>query len=151
MATLRVESRSRDETLQLGRDVGRRLRPGDVVRLRGRLGAGKSVLARGIGEALGTPVWRGSPTYNLVHEYPTRPALYHADLYRLRESDLADLGLEELAEDNGILLVEWPERAESDVASLPARRFVDLSLTVTGEESRIIDIAVPDDPDAPRA
>lgn len=148
MGMTRAETRSAIETLELGRALGARLRGGDVVRLRGRLGAGKSVIARGIGEALGTTRWRGSPTYNLVHAYATRPALYHADLYRLSAPDLDDLGLDECAGADAILLVEWPERAEDVVALLPGKRFIDLTMRVTGEDSREIEIAEPDEHDA---
>lgn len=131
-------STSRQETLEFGRELGQSLRGGEIVRLRGPLGAGKSVVARGIGEALGTVSWRGSPTFNLVHEYATVPTLYHADLYRLSEVEVEDLGLEEYATGGSVLAVEWPERAESVIDALPGSETIDVRIEMTGADERAL-------------
>jgi tRNA threonylcarbamoyladenosine biosynthesis protein TsaE len=79
--------------------------------LEGDLGSGKTMLARGIGEGLDTREPVKSPTFVLMNEYHGRLTFYHADLYRLHDPlEVADLALEEIAR-NGVLVVEWPERA----------------------------------------
>ncbi len=108
------------DTRAFGAALAPLLGPGDVVALYGGLGAGKTTLARGLVGALcgpGTEV--PSPTYTLVQTYET-PAgrLWHFDLYRIEAPrELAELGWDE-AQD-GIALVEWPERAGQ---ALPAWR-----------------------------
>ena len=100
-------------TAELGRRLARALRPGDIVRLEGDLGAGKTALARAIirarsaDETMDVP----SPTFALVQPYETPGGpLLHADLYRLADArDIDELGLFERPE--AIVLVEWSERA----------------------------------------
>jgi tRNA threonylcarbamoyladenosine biosynthesis protein TsaE len=90
-------------------------RPGDMIVLSGEMGAGKTAFAKGFGAALGVTEPITSPTFTLVHSYDIAPGLgngaktlHHADLYRLdRTAEVADLALDELAEYQGIVLVEW--------------------------------------------
>jgi tRNA threonylcarbamoyladenosine biosynthesis protein TsaE len=90
-------------------------RPGDVIVLAGEMGAGKTAFAQGFGRALGVTDTITSPTFTLVHSHPVAEGrrvgpvtLYHADLYRLdRRAEVEDLGLREMADDDGIVLVEW--------------------------------------------
>ena len=99
-------------TLKLGRALGGLLRPGDVVLLAGELGAGKTVLARGLALGLDVPGDYAvvSPTFTLLNVYPGRVELFHADLYRIKNGEIADLMLlEEAAE--GVLAVEWPDNS----------------------------------------
>jgi tRNA threonylcarbamoyladenosine biosynthesis protein TsaE len=88
-----------------------RLRQGDAVFLQGGLGAGKTVFARVVLRALGFAGEAPSPTFNLVLTYDTRAGtVWHFDLYRLSgPEEVRELGLEE-ALDDGIVLIEWPER-----------------------------------------
>ncbi|MFV0309506.1 MAG: tRNA (adenosine(37)-N6)-threonylcarbamoyltransferase complex ATPase subunit type 1 TsaE [Desertimonas sp.] len=90
-------------------------RPGDMILLAGEMGAGKTAFAQGFGRALGVREPITSPTFTLVHRYDTDgAALHHADLYRLdHTAEVADLALAELAEDGGIVLVEWGDVVES--------------------------------------
>ncbi|MBK6765410.1 MAG: tRNA (adenosine(37)-N6)-threonylcarbamoyltransferase complex ATPase subunit type 1 TsaE [bacterium] len=102
---------SAEETLAWAESLAQRLRPGDVVCLSGELGAGKSVVARGIGKGLGVSEDILSPTFNYVLEYQGRLPLYHADLYRLHGvHDFVAMGLEEYFERDGVFVIEWPER-----------------------------------------
>ena len=104
---------SEEETIALGEELARALPPRAVVLLIGELGAGKTTLAKGIVASLGAarPEDVSSPTFTLIHEFGTRPKVYHVDLYRLEERrELASLGLEELFEREAIILVEWGER-----------------------------------------
>lgn len=107
-----------ESTRRVGAAVGQLASAGTVLLLQGDLGAGKTVVAQGVGRGLDAPTVVNSPTFVLVNEHlGGRLPMRHADLYRLDDADLiAELGLDQLAE-GGILLVEWPERAGS---ALPA-------------------------------
>ena len=111
---------SETETHRLGRRLGGRLRAGDTVLLSGELGAGKSVLARGIARGLGVEGAMPSPTFTLMTVHRgARFAVYHMDLYRLENAaDLIESGLEEYIGGDGVALIEWPERAAE---ALPVR------------------------------
>jgi len=100
-------------TLDFGRRVAALLRPGDVIALSGPLGVGKTALARGVLEALGHSGEVPSPSFAIVQPYEDlAPPVWHVDLFRIDDpSELGELGLE--AADEGVLLVEWPERAGS--------------------------------------
>ena len=102
-------SHSEDDTRELGKKLGENLCEGLCVLLYGDLGAGKTVLVRGVGEALGISCVR-SPSFTLINEYESDSGLMviHADLYRLGENDTGSLGLEEY--EDSALFVEWPER-----------------------------------------
>ena len=104
------------ETERVGRDLGERLRHGDVVLLTGELGAGKTTFVRGVADGIGSQADVASPTFQLVRIYPGRVQLAHVDLYRIANSAaLRDLGLEELASE-GAVVVEWGERLAVDGA-----------------------------------
>jgi tRNA threonylcarbamoyladenosine biosynthesis protein TsaE len=107
-----VTTHAETETTALGEAFSRRLRPGEVVLLRGELGAGKTAFVRGMAAGLGIdPEEVSSPTFTLVQEYRGgRMTLYHVDLYRLRPNEVDDLGLEELTAENGVTAIEWAER-----------------------------------------
>jgi len=103
-------------TRRLGERIGRLLGAGDVVLLSGELGAGKTVLAQGIGRGLGVTEPIKSSSFVIMNEYDGRALrLYHADLYRLEDpAQVAELALDELAA-RGVLVVEWPERAPAEL------------------------------------
>jgi len=105
-------TRSERETLEAGRALAAELRPGDVVLLRGDLGMGKTVFARGLAAGLGVdPEEVRSPTFTLVNPYRGRLAVHHVDLYRVETvDDLQELGLEEFLGGDGVTVVEWAER-----------------------------------------
>jgi tRNA threonylcarbamoyl adenosine modification protein YjeE len=95
-------------------ELARFLRPGDVVALRGELGAGKTTFARAVVSALHGGDAASSPTFAFWHRYAGAPLVNHLDLYRVeRAEELAELGLEEAFEPQAIVLVEWLERAGS--------------------------------------
>ncbi len=106
-------TKSEEETLRLGERLGACLREGDVVLLEGEMGAGKSVLSRGVARGLGIEGPIPSPTFTLlnVHE-GARGRLYHFDLYRLEGADaLYEMGLDEMIGAQGVTLIEWPSQA----------------------------------------
>ncbi|MDR5709641.1 MAG: tRNA (adenosine(37)-N6)-threonylcarbamoyltransferase complex ATPase subunit type 1 TsaE [Armatimonadota bacterium] len=109
---MQMTTHSAEETRKLGRRLAAALRPGDVVALVGELGSGKTTLVQGVAQALEARGRVASPSFLIVHEYRGRLPIYHVDLFRLRPEDLAFLGLEELFDEGGVVLVEWAERAE---------------------------------------
>ncbi len=129
------ETKSVDDTIALGKKLAQRMDVGCCVGLCGQLGAGKTVLVKGIAAGLGlddTNLVR-SPTFVLVHEYPARVPLFHLDLYRLagEAEELVDLGIDEMLDD-GVVLIEWAERG-SEFLPLPR---LQIEIEITGRESR---------------
>ena len=117
--TLR-ETASPEETEALGEELGRRMRKGDLVLLKGELGAGKTTFVRGVARGCGSDALVASPTFQLVRVYPGRVQLAHVDLYRIESApELGDLGLDELL-DQGAVVVEWGDRIEDTDAALVA-------------------------------
>lgn len=104
---------SEQETRELGLRLGRAIPAGTVVSLQGPLGAGKTVIAKGIAEALQIDEAIVSPTFTLVQEYVGTMPLHHMDLYRLHGiDDFSGIGGEELLYSDGITLIEWSEKIE---------------------------------------
>jgi len=127
------------ETDRIGVLIGKLLRPGDFVALRGELGAGKTRIARGVATGLGVdpamPVT--SPTYTLLNIYQGRMPLYHFDLYRLAgDDDVLDLGFDDYFHGDGVSLVEWPERLDRE---LPKDR-LEIVFSYVGETERRIEL-----------
>ena len=101
------------ELRQWGIDLGASSEPPLVISLSGDLGAGKTTLAQSICLGYGVTEPVTSPTYALVHRYdaPKSP-VFHIDLYRLdKESDLTNIGWDEIIVERALVIVEWPERA----------------------------------------
>ena len=105
---------SEAETLALAARLSPMLAAGDSVLLSGDLGAGKSVLARGIARGMGVTGAMPSPTFTLMVPYEAGgKKLYHFDLYRLEDPDeYYAAGLDEFVGGDGVALIEWPEMAE---------------------------------------
>jgi len=115
---MRIELRTSTPgaTRRIGERIGRLLHAGDVVLLSGELGAGKTVLAQGIGRGMGIADPIKSSSFVIMNEYQgPELRMYHADLYRLEDPEqVAELALDELAA-SGVLVVEWPERAPDEL------------------------------------
>jgi tRNA threonylcarbamoyladenosine biosynthesis protein TsaE len=135
-----VRTRSEAETLAWARGFAARLGPGDIVALSGDLGAGKTVVCRGIALGLGFGGDVHSPSYALVHEYAGgRLSLFHMDLYRLAPgSDWEEIGLDHYFRQGGVCLVEWAGRLPPETAFTWK-----IDLTAEGESERRIRAARP--------
>jgi tRNA threonylcarbamoyladenosine biosynthesis protein TsaE len=136
VATYRTASEA--ETVALGERLARELPPRGVVLLIGNLGAGKTTLAKGIVNGLGAaaPDEVSSPTFTLIHEYG-KGRVYHVDLYRLDEPrEVATLGLEEIFDRDGLVLIEWGERFPR---LLPANR-TEIRIRWVGGDEREIEV-----------
>src|SRR5947199_2807462 len=107
-------SNSERETFDIGVRIGNQLSGGDIILLNGRLGAGKTILVKGIAHALGIDEQEvTSPSFTLVNPHRGRLLLYHIDLYRLDEGASAAhaVDLDEiLSDEHAVVMIEWAER-----------------------------------------
>jgi tRNA threonylcarbamoyladenosine biosynthesis protein TsaE len=105
------------ELTQWGEALGSRLAPPCVVTLEGDLGAGKTTLVQAISRGYGVRDTVTSPTYAVVHEYAApRSQVFHLDLYRLSGPDqLANIGWEDVLGSKALVMIEWPDRAGSEL------------------------------------
>jgi tRNA threonylcarbamoyladenosine biosynthesis protein TsaE len=149
------------ETQKVAEKLIKKLKPGDVLTLKGNLGSGKTCFAQGLAKALGIKKIITSPTFVLLKIYPVRckitpvkfskvgvkqlntvniniKKLYHFDLYRLNnEKELLALGFEEILEKkDGIIVLEWPERTQK---ILPKKR-ININFKFIDENTRKIKI-----------
>ncbi len=113
MSMLRLRARDRADTQQIAVAVAGLVRPRDLIVLGGEMGTGKTFFTQALGRALDITEPITSPTFNLLHSYTSgRLRLHHADLYRLdRTGEIVDLGLAELQELGGVVIVEWGDVA----------------------------------------
>lgn len=116
MAPVEFISHSEEETLQWAEQFAKTLQPGDAIAFYGNLGAGKTLITRGICLGLNYTGSVCSPTYTILHEYPNEPPIFHLDLYRLETgSDLEEVGLSRCLSSQGITILEWAERLENRI------------------------------------
>jgi tRNA threonylcarbamoyladenosine biosynthesis protein TsaE len=138
-----IETKSAEETVLLGRQIGEALKLPVLILLTGDLGAGKTTLTKGIVSGAGAAHEEEvtSPTFTLVHKYTgdagsgQRAVIYHIDLYRIENRQgLESLGLEDIFNEAAAVIVEWPERL-----NLPANwPVVSIKLEHVSEEVRRI-------------
>lgn len=130
-----VRCATETETLALGERIGTRVEPGDLILLSGELGAGKTVLVRGIATGMGIdPGLVRSPTFVLHHIYRAgAKVLHHLDLYRLGPSaDIRLLDIDDMLQSGGVVVVEWGEHA-------PRRdRSASLTIDIDDDGTRVI-------------
>src|ERR1044072_8009963 len=136
----RWTSQNENETFNIGIGIGEQLQGGEVLLLNGSLGAGKTVLVKGIAHALGVDEEDvTSPSFTLVNPYDGRVRVYHIDLYRLDEGASAAhaVDLDEIMTDeNAVVIIEWAERMGR--YPLPNQNVWRISITGDGEEPRRI-------------
>ena len=118
---------SEEETYRWAMDFARTLKRGDKIAMYGNLGAGKTVISRGICKGLGFEGNVCSPTYTILHEYPNEPPLFHFDLYRMEPgADFDEIGLDSEYLEKGISLIEWAERLEGDSLEITYSIHIDI-------------------------
>ncbi|HXZ80996.1 MAG TPA: tRNA (adenosine(37)-N6)-threonylcarbamoyltransferase complex ATPase subunit type 1 TsaE [Terriglobales bacterium] len=132
-------TQSADETIELGRQIARELKPPCLVLLRGDLGAGKTTLVKGIAEGLDAASQDNvtSPTFTLIHEYRGPDvSVFHVDLYRIdTPRELETLGLDDLiGENRNVVLIEWGEKFPRFLRE----RDIEIRLERTGADDRKI-------------
>ncbi len=138
---LKKNLRSEEETVAFGLKLSSGLRGGDIVKITGALGAGKTTLVRGIVSGFGGDASEvHSPTFSLVHQYRTASIeIFHCDFYRLpSNSDLEEFGGMEFFADPNLYLIEWPERVKLFSSTIPNRLLsVDLQHDANGRVVRL--------------
>jgi tRNA threonylcarbamoyladenosine biosynthesis protein TsaE len=139
-SALEFTTHSAEETIALGRTLVGILSPPKIIVLRGDLGAGKTMLVKGIAEAFHAASAEDvtSPTFTLIHEYRGPEVnLFHIDLYRVdTPRQLETLGLDDLMTENSILLIEWGEK----FARFERERDIEIALERVSEDERRIRI-----------
>ena len=138
MKTVRILSKSTDQTLRFGEQLAKYLRKGDILCLEGELGSGKTTLIKGIAQGLKiAPEKVNSPTFVLMNAYHGRLPLYHFDLYRLEAiHEISSIGYEEFLYGDGVAVIEWAER----LGQLTPKEYLRIELAHKGENQRLIKI-----------
>lgn len=139
MKKAQVQTCSREETLALAARFARLLSGGEIVFLRGPIGAGKTVFVKGIAAALGLKSSPVSASFSLMKKYQYKDKrLFHIDLFRLEEGEVFNLGVEEMLEDEqAVILAEWPD---------PVRRFfpqdrLEMNFVLQQGDTRTLELA----------
>ena len=116
-----IETRSAQETYELGRSIGEKAIAGQVITLVGDLGVGKTVFTQGLAKGLGIEEPINSPTFTIVQEYEDgRLPFYHFDVYRIGDiSEMDEIGFEDYVYGSGVSLIEWANLIEE---ILPTKR-----------------------------
>ncbi|MBT3274728.1 MAG: tRNA (adenosine(37)-N6)-threonylcarbamoyltransferase complex ATPase subunit type 1 TsaE [Spirochaetales bacterium] len=107
-------SQNPEQTYNFGLQIADTVRPGSVVILTGPLGAGKTIIAKGIAEGLGITEQVTSPSFSIVSEYQGNLNMRHIDLYRTgSDEELELMGFGELTSGSAVSIIEWGEKAKS--------------------------------------
>lgn len=108
-----------NETTKLGSNLGKMLKPGDVICLTGDLGTGKTHITKGIALGLGITDIITSPTFNIVNEYTTgRLKLNHFDVYRVSDPDeIYEIGFDDYIYSDAVSIIEWANYIEEILPS----------------------------------
>lgn len=136
---LRLHAQSPVDTQQIAQAIAGYVRAGDLLVLAGDMGAGKTYFTQAFSRALGVTEPVTSPTFNLLHNYSGgRLRVHHADLYRLeRTGELVDLGLTELQESGGVVIVEWGDIVGDALGDALVVRLCDSENSASTEERTI--------------
>lgn len=136
--SLRARTDGVDATRSLAEALAAVATAGDVILLSGELGAGKTAFAQGFGAGLGIDEPITSPTFTLARQYEGSLVLHHLDVYRLeRLSEVEDIGVSELIDGNGVVLIEWGDA----VAPALPNDYLEISLTYgDGDDDRHLDL-----------
>jgi tRNA threonylcarbamoyladenosine biosynthesis protein TsaE len=131
--------RTPEETFELGEKIGESLQGGEVILLEGGLGAGKTLLTKGILNALDFDVDEvTSPSFTLVNRYDAKFTVYHLDLWRIEENAALAVGLDEILEDEkAVVIIEWSERLQNFSFH---REVFRVEIVGDGDDERIIKI-----------
>ena len=134
-------TRSRQETEALGFEFANRVKGGQVIAMKGDLGAGKTCFTSGFARGMGYDGEVNSPTFAIVNEYLGDIPLFHFDMYRLGDAEeLFEIGWEDYLDRGGVCAVEWSENVEG---AFPPETIV-INIRKTGDCDREIDITIPD-------
>jgi len=131
---------SPEETIELGRKIGSKLKGGEIIAITGPLGSGKTHLIKGIATGAGAQDSRNvnSPTFVIVNEYIGRLDIYHIDAYRLNSiAEFEMLGFDDFCYPQSAVLIEWADKIES---ALRDTEYIRIALEHSGQSARTIHI-----------
>jgi len=133
-----ITSKSPEETMELGRRIGSRLKGGAVVAICGPLGSGKTHLIKGIAAGAGATDRENvtSPTFVIVNQYRGRIDIYHIDAYRIESlAEFEMLGFDDFCYPQSVVLIEWADKIEPAIHGID---YIRIDLAHAGERTRII-------------
>ena len=106
-----IETKTPQETFDVGKKIGENAKPGQIYTLTGDLGVGKTVFTQGVAAGLGITEPICSPTFTIIQEYESgRLPLYHFDVYRIGDiEEMDEIGYEDYFYGNGVCLIEWAD------------------------------------------
>lgn len=134
---MKLRTTNEKDTYRLGTEIGKLLKKGDIIGLNGDLGAGKTLLTRGIAEGMGIDDYITSPSFTIINEYEGELPLYHFDVYRIGSPDeMYEIGFEEYLFGRGVCIIEWSDM----INDLLPDSVIDIRIAVTGDETREINI-----------
>jgi tRNA threonylcarbamoyladenosine biosynthesis protein TsaE len=141
MTTYRLKrtTHSREETKELGENLGTLIAAPALLALTGELGSGKTAFVQGLARGLEVPqdYYITSPSFTLINEYPGRMRLFHVDLYRLENyTDLEETGLYDILEGDGVVAIEWAEKLPEDLLSI----YIVIGFNIIDDETREINL-----------
>ena len=133
-----ITSRSAEETMELGRQIGSRLRGGEVFAICGPLGSGKTHLIKGIAAGVGAEDRENvtSPTFVIVNQYRGRFDIYHIDAYRIESlAEFEMLGFDDFCYPQSVVLIEWADKIEPAIHDID---YIRIDLAHAGERIRTL-------------
>ncbi|MGA1464252.1 MAG: tRNA (adenosine(37)-N6)-threonylcarbamoyltransferase complex ATPase subunit type 1 TsaE [Bacteroidetes bacterium] len=136
-----IITHSEEETMKAGEQFAKTCKPGDIIGLKGQLGAGKTHFVKGFVRAFGlSSSTVTSPTFTLIQEYEGTLTIWHFDCYRVKDpKEILEIGAEEYFFDQGICIIEWPEKIQE---ILPQEtRFVSLITQENRSRKILLDVA----------
>lgn len=142
MGEQKITSTSVDETIRLAEKIGRQLRGGEIIKLAGDLGSGKTTFVRGLARGIGSRDAVRSPSFTLANEYRTpNLTIHHFDFYRLTDEDgiMGGKLTEALADPGTVAVVEWGALVKD---TLP-KKLLAITLRTVGPDSREVTLEYP--------
>jgi tRNA threonylcarbamoyladenosine biosynthesis protein TsaE len=134
--SMEIQVTDAEDTIKLGEIIGKTLTPGSIIALRGDLGAGKTVLVKGIARGLGIEDEPVSPTFVIMNAYEGAIPLYHFDLYRISGADeLMGIGADEFLFGEGVSAVEWAERVDEILPEYTIYIYIKIAEPDNGSEN----------------
>lgn len=131
---IKIQSNNPDQTIEIAKEFSKRVKTGDIICLRGDLGAGKTQFVRGFVQGFGfTGNEVTSPTFTVINEYSGDTSIYHFDCYRIKHySEAVEMGAEEYFYGDGITIIEWPDK----ISELLPNDSLHITIQVVSENKR---------------
>ena len=142
-----IETRTPEETFEIGRKIGQSARPGQVYSLTGDLGVGKTVFTQGVADGLEIYEPICSPTFTIIQEYDSgRFPFYHFDVYRIGDiEEMEEIGYDDYFFGRGICLIEWADLIEEILPENLIRVMIEKNLEKGFDYRRITITGLPEE------